>query len=102
MQSTAILIAIVSTVIVSILGCFKRPVEKLWHLITAFVVPFALVNGLYWREAFEAKARNPVAIGDYEMWAPLIIVFCTLAGAIPSVAAVLFSRFAVPKMRVSY
>jgi hypothetical protein len=102
MQLTAILIAIISTVIVSVLCFFKRPAEKLWHLITAVVVPFALTNGTYWREAFEAKVRNPTVIYDYEMWAPLVIVFCTIAGAIPSLAAVLFIRFAVPKLRVPY
>jgi hypothetical protein len=98
MQSTAILIAIVSTAIVSLLCCLKRPKQKLWHLITAIVVPFLLANGLYWHEAFEARARNPIAIYDYEMWAPLVLVFCTLAGAIPSVAAVLFLRVFLRKM----
>jgi hypothetical protein len=102
MQSTAILIAIVSTVIVSLLCCFKRPTEKLWHLLTAFAVPFVLTNCIYWPQAFEARARNPTAIYDYEMWAPLIIVFCSLAGAIPSIAAVLFIRFVVPRMRVPF
>jgi hypothetical protein len=102
MQSTAIVIAILSTATVSILCCFKRPAEKLWHLLTAIALPFALVNGLCWREAFEARARNPIALGDYEMWAPVVTVFCTIAGAIPSVAAVLFIRFAVPKLRVPY
>ena len=102
MQSTAIVIAILSTVIVSILCCFKRPVEKLWHLLTALVVPLVLTNCLYWHEAFEARSRDPITFGDYEMWAPVVIVFCSLAGAIPSIAAVLFIRFAVPKMRVPY
>jgi hypothetical protein len=102
MQSTAIVIAILSTVIVSILCCFKRPKEKLWHLLTALAVPFVLINCLYWSEAFEARARNPTAIYGYEMWAPLAIVFCSVAGAIPSIAAVLFIRFAVPKMRVPF
>ncbi len=102
MQSTAILIAIVSTVIITLVCCIKRPKEKLWHLLTALAVPFVLTNWLYWREAFEARARDPIAFGDYEMWAPMIIIFCSLAGAIPSIAAVLFIRFAVPKMRVPF
>ncbi len=67
----------VSTVIVSLVCCFKRPTEKLWHLLTALAVPFLLTNCLYWHEAFQARARDPIAFGDYEMWAPPIIIFCS-------------------------
>jgi hypothetical protein len=95
----AYLIAVLSTGMVSLLCCIKRPAEKLWHLLTAIVVPFLLANGLYWHGAWQAKeAMGSTAFGEYEMWAPLFLVPWFIAGVIPSVAAVLFLRVYIRKM----
>ncbi|MGA2988301.1 MAG: hypothetical protein ABSG32_31385 [Terriglobia bacterium] len=90
----AFLVAAFSTTVVALLSCVKRPSGKFWFLVAALVVPFTLANGLYWSEAW--RSADPYAFGDYEMWAPMFLVPWFLAGAIPSVAVVLFIRRAAP------
>ncbi len=97
LQSGAFLVAVISTAAVALISCLKRPSGKFWYLIAAFVVPFALANGLYWSAAWEATA--PYAFADYKMWAPVFIIPCFLAGAIPSVAVVLIVRRPKPRAK---
>lgn len=82
-----LLIAAVSTVIVSLLSCAKRPSGKFWFLLAALVVPFIVSNCIYW-----LTVPNGADAFEYLSWAPLLIIPCAIAGAIPSVAAVLFIR----------
>jgi len=94
MGSAAFLVALFSTIVVSLLSCLKRPRGKFWFIAAALVVPFVLANGLYWPEALQSN--DPVVFADYEMWAPVCIVPWFLAGAIPSMIVVLFIRRTAP------
>jgi hypothetical protein len=90
LERAAFLTAVISTIFVSLICCAKRPSGKLWFLIAALGVPFLLANGLYWPEAWQHKGTT--VFYDYEMWAPMFIVPSFIAGAIPSVLAVLLIR----------
>jgi hypothetical protein len=85
--SAVFLTATLSTMIVSLLSCVKRPRGKFWFLVASLVVPFALANCFYW-----PQVEDRAALPDYWTWAPVFIIPCFLAGTVPSVAAVLLIR----------
>ncbi|MGP8250494.1 MAG: hypothetical protein ACLQHF_00570 [Terracidiphilus sp.] len=93
--SAVFLTATLSPMIVSLLCCVKRPRGKFWFLVASLVVPFTLANCFYW-----PQVENSAALPDYWTWAPVFIIPCFLAGAVASVAAVLFIRRSSPKAQV--
>ena len=109
LESGAFLIAVLSTIIVSLLSCLKLRLSRFWSLMfqieVAIVVPFALANGIYWYGAWEAKeATGSTAFGDYEMWAPVFIALWSIAGIVPSMVAGFLTRLLIRKVwqRSSY
>lgn len=91
LELAVLLIATLSTTIVSLLSCLKRPAGRFWFLLAALVIPFTITNLIYW-----FPVENGADESEYWQWAPLFIIPCTIAGAIPSVAAVLFIRRSTP------
>jgi hypothetical protein len=83
----AFLIAIFSTTIVSLISCAKRPTSIDLFVVLALLVPFVLSNCLYWFPGWHGANAD-----EFMAWAPLFIIPWSLAGALPSVIAVLFIR----------
>ena len=90
--SAAVLTAILSVVIVCFL-CAVWPGH--YKVFSVVIVPLVLSNCLYWSQAWfdvhhgsRSQYEQAVIWSDYHNWEFVFLIFCFLAGVIPSAAIV--------------